>query len=91
MDASHLLDAAEAANKLASIADGFHPDHKLATEVVHMRLVITLGALYMKEMADHLGAGLSQLDALIATLEGNTPLSPDTVKSLEDDRQSRLQ
>lgn len=84
VDATKLLDAAAALNELSQTASGMHPEHPLASEAAHMRLALTLAALYVADFAKHAAAGKTADEALIATLEGASPVSTEQQQGLKD-------
>lgn len=89
MNRSDLSAALDVLSESAKLTEGFHPEHRLAGEAAQMHMVLSLAALYVADLAKQLHVkGLPPTEAVLAVLEGERPLQPETVAALKE--QQRL-
>lgn len=91
MEFQELVTAVETMQKAAELATGFHKDHPQAKAAMEFRVLSAMLGLQLSELARGLNEGMEPLDAFIAMLKGDRPLSAEAIKTLEDGRKANLQ
>lgn len=83
MDVADIKAAADVLVDVGELVEGLHPEHRLYSKAVEMRLVLTLASSYLAELALNLAKGLDQTDAILQTVAGDTKLTPESIEAIE--------